>query len=74
MCCVEFEDYIVKVITNDDGEFIGRVSRKDGRHFKDRTLFPFEVLTYAETTPRSTMEEALEEAKSIAAASTPTRG
>jgi hypothetical protein len=70
---MEFGDYVIETIRNDDGEYIGRVSRKDGRHFIDGTLFPFEVLPYAETRPRSTEEEALQEAKAIAAESKATR-
>jgi hypothetical protein len=68
---MEFGDYTIEVITNDEGEFIARVARKDGRRFKDRNLFLFDVLGYAETGPCSTAEEAIHEAKIIASASRP---
>jgi hypothetical protein len=66
---MEFGDYLIEVFKNDDGEFIARVARKDRRHFKDRNLFLFEALTYAETVPHATEAEAIEEAKTIVAAS-----
>jgi hypothetical protein len=68
---MEFGDYLIEVLKNDEGEFVARVNRKDGRHFKDRVLFPFEELTYAETMPHATREEAIEEAKALVAASKP---
>lgn len=68
---MEYGDYLIEIYKNDEGEFVGRIARKDGRHFKDRALFPFEVLVFAETVPRETEEEAIEEAKIIAAASRP---
>ena len=68
---MEFGDYLIEVFKNDDGEFVARITRKDGKHFKDRALFPFEVLSYAETMPHATHEEAVEEAKALAIASRP---
>ncbi len=68
---MDYGEYEIEVITNDDGEFIARVARKDGRYFRDRALFPFEELAYAETMPHPTREGAIEEAKTIAAASRP---
>lgn len=68
---MEFGDYLIEVLKNDDNEFVARITRKDGKHFRDRTLFPFEVLHFAETMPHATKEEAIEEAKAIATASKP---